>query len=65
VTLGEGREIHYIGKKHHIGDEDTDEWRHTHGEEDGVLPTVLFDTRNKKLLYEGGNYRIKGPWIHN
>lgn len=65
VTLGEGREIHYLGKKHHIGDEDTDEWRHTHGEEDGVLPTVVFDTTNKKLLYEGGNYRIEGPWIHN
>jgi hypothetical protein len=65
VTLGQAREIHYIGKKHHIGDEDTDEWRHKHGEEDGVLPTVLFDTRSKKLLYEGGNYRIEGPWIHN
>jgi hypothetical protein len=65
VELGEAREIHYIGKKHHIGDEDTDEWRHKHGEEDGALPTVLFDTRNKRLLYEGGNYRIEGPWIHN
>jgi hypothetical protein len=65
VILGASREIHYIGKKHHIGDEDTDEWRHTHGEEDGVLPTVLFDTCNKRLLYEGGNYRIVGPWIKN
>lgn len=65
VKLGEGREIHYLGKKHHIGDEDTDEWRHTHGEEDGALPTVLFDAHHKKLLYEGGNYRIEGPWMHN
>ncbi len=65
LKLGAGREIHYIGTKHHIGDGDTDEWRHTHGEEDGALPTVLFDTRNKRLLYEGGNYRIEGPWIHN
>ncbi len=65
VELGQAREIHYLGKKHHIGDEDTDEWRHTHGEENGVLPTVLFDTRNKRLLYEGGDYRIDGPWIKN
>jgi hypothetical protein len=65
VKLGQAREIHYWGIKHHIGDEDTEEWRHKHGEEDGALPTVLFDTRNKRLLYEGGNYRIEGPWIHN
>jgi hypothetical protein len=65
VELGQAREIHYWGIKHHIGDEDTEEWRHKHGEEDGALPTVLFDTRNKRLLYEGGNYRIEGPWIHN
>jgi len=65
VRLGEARELHYLGIKHHIGDEDTEEWRHKHGEEDGALPTVLFDTRNKRLLYEGGNYRIEGPWIHN
>jgi hypothetical protein len=65
VKLGEGREIHYLGIKHHIGDEDTEEWRHKHGEENGALPTVLFDTRNKRLLYEGGDYRIEGPWIHN
>lgn len=65
VVLGQGREIHYIGKKHHIGDEDTDEWRHKHGEEDGLLPTVVFDAANKRLLYEGGNYRIEGPWMHN
>ena len=65
LKIGDGREIHYIGKKHHIGDEDTDEWRHTHGEENGALPTVLFDTRSKRLLYEGGDYRIEGPWIHN
>jgi hypothetical protein len=64
-AIGQARELHYLGIKHHIGDEDTEEWRHKHGEEDGALPTVLFDTRNKRLLYEGGNYRIEGPWIHN
>ena len=65
IKLGESREIDYLGKKHHIGDEDTDEWRHKHGEENGVLPTVMFSTQDKKLLYEGGDYRIEGPWIHN
>jgi hypothetical protein len=65
VELGAGRRIDYQCRKEHVAAPDEDLWKHDHGEENGVLPTVLFDTRNKRLLYEGGDYRIEGPWIRN
>ena len=65
IELGMGRRIDYKARKDHVAEPDEDKWKHTHGEENGVLPIVLFDTRHKKLLYEGGDYRIEGPWIHN
>jgi hypothetical protein len=65
VTLGKCRRIDYKAKKKHVADPEEDKWKHDHGEENGELPTVLFDTRNKKLLYEGGDYRIDGAWIRN
>jgi hypothetical protein len=65
LTLGQARRIDYQCRKEHIASPDEDLWKHEHGEENGVLPTVLFDTRNKRLLYEGGDYRIEGPWIRN
>jgi hypothetical protein len=65
LVLGEGRRIDYKAKKEHVAEPDEDKWKHDHGEENGTLPTVLFDSRNKKLLYEGGDYRIDGAWIRN
>jgi hypothetical protein len=65
VELGQGRRIYYQGRKEHVASPDEDLWKHDHGEENGALPTVLFDTRHKRLLYEGGDYRIEGPWIRN
>jgi hypothetical protein len=65
VELGQARRIDYQCRKEHVASPDEDLWKHDHGEENGVLPTVLFDTKNKRLLYEGGNYRIEGPWIRN
>jgi hypothetical protein len=65
VELGQGRRIDYQCRKEHVAEPDEDLWKHEHGEENGALPTVLFDTRNKRLLYEGGDYRIEGPWIRN
>jgi hypothetical protein len=65
VELGQGRRIDYQGRKEHVADPDEDKWKHAHGEENGALPVVLFDTRNKRILYEGGDYRIEGPWIKN
>lgn len=65
LELGVGRRIDYKARKEHVAEPDEDKWKHDHGEENGSFPTVLFDTRNKKLLYEGGDYRIEGPWIRN
>jgi nucleotide-binding universal stress UspA family protein len=65
VELGTGRRIDYQCRKEHVASPDEDLWKHEHGEENGELPTVLFDTRSKRLLYEGGDYRIEGPWIRN
>jgi len=63
--LGKARRIDYEGRKEHVADPDEDKWKHAHGEENGELPTVLFDPNTKRLLYEGGDYRIEGPWIRN
>lgn len=65
LELGECRRIDYEGRKEHVAAPDEDQWKHDHGEENGKLPTVLFDTNHKRLLYEGGDYRIDGPWIRN
>ena len=63
--LGQARRIDYQCRKEHVAHPEEDLWKHNHGEEDSSLPTVLFDARSKRLLYEGGNYRIEGAWIHN
>lgn len=63
--LGKVRRIDYECRKEHVAHPDEDLWKHNHGEEDGALPTLLFDARHKRLLYEGGNYRIEGPWVRN
>jgi len=65
LVLGECRRIDYEGRKEHVADPDEDQWKHDHGEENGELPTVLFDKFKKRLLYEGGDYRIEGAWIRN
>jgi hypothetical protein len=65
VEIGQCRRIDYQCRKEHVAEPDEDLWKHEHGEENGALPTVLFDTKNKRLLYEGGDYRIDGPWIRN
>jgi hypothetical protein len=65
VELGKGRRIDYQCRKDHVAEPDEDLWKHEHGEEGGALPTVLFDTRTKRILYEGGDYRIEGPWIRD
>jgi hypothetical protein len=63
--LGEARRIDYKARKEHVADADHDEWRHEFGEENGRKPTALFDSRHKRLLLEGGDYRIEGAWIRN
>jgi hypothetical protein len=65
LELGAARRIDYQCRKEHVADPEEDLWKHTHGEENGELPTVCFDTRAKRLLYRGGDYRIEGAWIKN
>lgn len=38
---------------------------HRFGEEDGILPTLAYDTLNKRLLLLSGNYRVKREGIVN
>jgi len=63
--LGEAREIHYEQRKEHVPHPEQDHWRHRFGEETNVRPTVLFDLTHKRLLLEGGAYRIRREGIVN
>ena len=65
VLLGEGVRIDYRARKDHVAEPDEDKWKHYFGEENGAKPEVLFDSRHKRLLLEGGDYRIDGAWIRN
>jgi hypothetical protein len=62
--LGEARVLRYRMKKSPIDDELMD-YVHTFGEEGGARPRVLFDAEHKKILFDGGDYRIDGLWIKN
>lgn len=63
--LGEVRRIDYKQRKEHVPDPDHDEWRHDFGEESGVCPVLLFDGNVKRLLLEGGEYKIRAEGIIN
>jgi hypothetical protein len=63
--LGEARRIDYKQRKEHVPDPEIDEWRHDFGEETDVRPVVLFDRGKKRLLLEGGEYRIQAEGIVN
>ncbi len=65
LLLGEGRRIDYKARKEHVAKPEQAEWKHEFGEENGAKPRVLFDTQHKRLLLEGGDYRIDGAWIRN
>jgi hypothetical protein len=64
-SLGECRRIDYKQRKEHVPDPDADEWRHNFGEESEVRPVLFYDARNKRLLLEGGQYRIRTEGIIN
>jgi len=63
--LGQATRLDYKQRKEHVERPEIDEWRHDLGEESGVRPTVLFDLRCKRLLFEGGDYRIESAGIIN
>lgn len=62
VFVGPVYEIDYWADKHHLTgpkqQEDGMIYYHTFGEEGGELPWLIFDARNAKLLFVGGDYRI-------
>jgi len=63
--LGEARRIDYKQRKEHLPDPDGDEWKHEFGEENGVRPIALFDATHRRILLEGGDYRIRPEGIIN
>lgn len=65
LELGEARRIDYKQRKEHVPKPDFDEWQHHFGEETGERPTVLFDANHKRLLLEGGAYRVTADGIIN
>jgi len=60
--LGEARVIRYRTRKA-ADDLELIDYVHTFGEDSGVHPKVLYDTQAKRLLLEGGNYKIEAPGI--
>jgi hypothetical protein len=63
--LGEARRIDYRQRKEHVPHPESDSWRHEFGEETGERPVVLYDSRAKRLLLEGGAYEIREEGIVN
>ena len=62
VFVGPVYQIDYWADKHHLTgpkqQQDGMIYYHPFGEEGGELPWLIFDTRNTKLLFVGGDYRI-------
>jgi hypothetical protein len=70
VDLGECREIIYEAKKYHpeVGNAAAGkvvEWRHQFGEESGVVPHLLYDTKKNRFLLRGGEYVVEDAGIVN
>jgi hypothetical protein len=63
--LGELRRIDYRQRKEHVPHPESDEWRHDFGHENGVRPNLLYDANHRRLLLEGGDYRIEREGIIN
>jgi hypothetical protein len=67
VLVGPVIEIEYFADKHHLvgprEQEDGITYYHEFGEDDGELPYLVFDRRNRKLLLVGGNYTIEAEGI--
>lgn len=62
VTIGFVSEIEYHTSKDFHDFEPVD-YSHEFGEESGILPTLLYDVLNQRMLLSGGNYRVERPGI--
>jgi hypothetical protein len=65
VELGECRRIDYKQRKEHVPDPDIDEWKHEFGEENGIKPSLWYNTGLQQLALQGGDYSIKPEGITN
>lgn len=67
VLIGPVCEIDYFADKHHLSGPASQKngitYYHEFGDEGGELPYLVFDTRNSKLLFVGGDYTIEPEGI--
>lgn len=67
VFVGPCAQIDYWADKHHLTgpaqQRDGMIYYHPFGEEGGELPWLIFDVRNEKLIFVGGDYRIEPEGI--
>lgn len=63
-VLGPVRSVKYFTTKDHLGRQGgTADYHHRFGERGGKLPFALYDTRNKKLVFAGGDYTLPDEGI--
>lgn len=70
VNLGECVGIGYIAVKYHPQIENHAAgrrilWEHEFGEENGIVPHLIYDRRHERLALEGGDYTVKDEGIVN
>jgi hypothetical protein len=62
VYVGPVLAVSYYADKHHLtgpkSQKDGVEYRHEFGDEQGELPCLVYDRRNRKMLLVGGDYRV-------
>jgi hypothetical protein len=67
VLVGPVVEIDYFADKWHLGGSESEKagmtYFHKFGDEGGALPWLVYDTRNEKLLFVGGDYTIEPEGI--
>ena len=67
VLVGPVVEIDYWADKYHLGGTAAEQGGYTYfhkfGDEGGEIPWLIYDTRNEKLLFVGGDYTIEPEGI--
>jgi hypothetical protein len=67
VYVGPVLTVAYFTDKHHLAgpksQKDGTPYEHEFGEDDGELPHLVFDRRNKKMLLVGGSYEVTAEGI--
>lgn len=67
ILVGPVVEIDYWSDKYHLGGAPAEQGGYTYfhkfGDEGGEIPWLVYDTRNEKLLFVGGDYTIEPEGI--